>query len=94
MHCYVGEHVNLKISKGDLERLKALDDEGSKTVKQIGEHMKAGVGFENSLNKARMKKPGGIKAFVKMFSDFKVTEGMGQAVVTRKRFRRAQKSRP
>ena len=63
------------------------------TVRQIGEHMKAGVGFENALSKARMNKPGGIKAFIKMFSDFKVTEGMGQAMVTRKRFRRAQKSR-
>ena len=75
-------------------RLKNFVGDGSKTVKQIGVHMKAGVGFENALSKARMNKPGGIKAFVKMFSDFKVTEGMGQAVVTRKRFRRAQKSRP
>ena len=75
-------------------RLKAFIGEGRKTVKQIGEHMKAGVGFENALSKARMNKPGGIKAFVKMFSDFKVTEGMGQAMVTRRRFRRTQKNRP
>ena len=75
-------------------RLKAFIGEGRKTVKQIGEHMKAGVGFENALSKARMNKPGGIKEFVKMFSDFKVAEGMGQAMVTRRRLRRTQKSRP
>ena len=75
-------------------RLKAFVGDGRKTVKDIGVHMKAGVGFENALSQARMNKPGGIKEFVKMFEEFKVTEGMGQAMLTRKRFRRAQKSRP
>ena len=76
-------------------RLRAFVGEGSKTVRDIGIHMKAGPGFTNALSQARMDGPGGIKAFVKMFPDvFKVTEGMGQAVVTRKRFRRTEKSRP
>ena len=75
-------------------RLKTFIGDGRKTVRDIGIHMKAGVGFENALSQARMNTPGGIKEFVKMFPDFKVTEGMGQAVVTRKRFRRTGKSRP
>ena len=75
-------------------RLKAFVGDGRKTVKDIGVHMKAGVGFENALSQARMNKPGGIKEFVKMFADLNVTEGLGQAVVTRKRFRRTEKSRP
>jgi hypothetical protein len=73
-------------------RLKAFVGEGKKTVKQIGEHMKASAGFTNALSQARLNKPGGIKEFVKMFEDFKVSEGLGQATVTRKRFRRVGKT--
>lgn len=73
-------------------RLKNFIGNGRKTVKQIGEHMKEQTAFTNALSQARMNKPGGIKEFVKMF-DFKVSEGLGQATVTRKRFRMVGKTR-
>ena len=73
-------------------RLKNFVGEGSKSVKQIGEHMKEQGAFTNALSQARMNKLGGIKEFIKMFY-FKVSEGLGQATVTRKRFRMVGKTR-
>ena len=68
--------------------------DGKKSVKQIGEHMKGQVAFVNALSQARMNKPGGIKEFVKMFGEeFHVSEGLGMATVSRKRFRKMGKTR-
>ena len=62
-------------------RLRAFVATGPKTVKQVGQHMKAELGFEPALSDARLNKPGGVKQFVQLFSEFKVTGGVGQSSV-------------
>ena len=62
-------------------RLKAFVQGGPKTLKQVGEHMKAQAAFNTALSAARLNKPGGVKQFAQLFSDFKVTGGVGQSTV-------------
>ena len=63
-------------------RLRAFVQGGGKTVKQVGQHMKAELGFEQALSDARLNKPGGIKQFAQLFPEFKVSGGMGQNIVS------------
>ena len=63
-------------------RLRAFVQGGGKTVNQVGQHMKAELGFEQALSDARLNKPGGIKQFAQLFPEFKVSGGMGQSTVT------------
>ncbi|MEC7266540.1 MAG: hypothetical protein VXV74_03845, partial [Pseudomonadota bacterium] len=73
-------------------RLKAYLADGPKTLKNVGIHMKLVPGFEAALTKARLNRPGGIKAFVQMFPDLRVKGGRGQNTVELRRYRITRKT--
>ena len=61
-------------------RLRAFVQGGPKTVKQVGEHMKALAGFNQVLSDTRLNKPGGIKQAATLMG-LKVSGGVGQSTV-------------
>ena len=73
-------------------RLKAYVADGPKTLKNVGTHMKGVPGFEAALTKARLNRPGGIKAFVMMWPDLRVKGGRGQNTVELRRYRITRKT--
>jgi len=62
-------------------RLRAFVQGGSKTVKQVGEHMKALAGFNQALSDTRLNKPGGVKQAAALMG-LKVSGGVGQSRVS------------
>ena len=62
-------------------RLRAFVQGGSKTVKQVGEYLKALNGFNQVLSDTRLNKPGGVKQAAALMG-LKVSGGVGQSRVS------------